>query len=262
MSPAPTIHPTALVSPGAQLGPSVTVGPYAIIEAGAILGEACSVGGHAHVLAPSRIGRNNRIGPGAIIGGDPQDQSFDPDTDSTVVIGEGNTIREYVTIHRATRPGSATVVGDRNFLMAASHVGHDTQIGNDCVIANNSMLAGHVTVGNRAFVGGGSAIHQFIRLGDLCITQGNSAMSRDVPPYCVAAQLNRLAGINVIGLRRAGFDDSTRADIKRAYDHVFRSRENFSKALESAATLSWTDAATFFLDFLGKKAKKGVCFPK
>ncbi len=260
--PKPAIHPSAIVSDDAQLGESVSVGPLAIIEAGAILGDRCTVGPHAQILAPSRIGPDNRIGAGAIIGGDPQDLSFDPLTDSTVVMGEGNTIREYVTIHRSSRPGGATTLGNGNFLMAVSHVGHDTHVGDDCVIANNAMLAGHVTIGNRVFVGGGSAIHQFIRLGDLCITQGNSAMSRDVPPFCVAAQLNRLVGLNVIGLRRAGFDDPTRADIKRAYDLVYRSNRNLSQALESAASLSWTSPAAAFLEFLGKKAKKGVCFPK
>jgi len=260
--PGPSFHPTALVSPDARLGEGVTVGPYAIIEAGAVLGPRCTVGAHAQILAAARLGPDNRIGAGSIIGGDPQDLAFDPATDSTAVLGAGNILREYVTVHRGSRPGSATSIGDRNFLMAASHVGHDTRIGHDTVIANNTMLAGHVSVGDRAFVGGGSAIHQFIRLGDLCITQGNSAMSRDVPPFCVAAQLNRLVGLNVVGLRRAGHDAATRADIKRAYDLVFRSRQHLGQALASAAALSWSPPAAFFLDFIGKKAKKGVCFPK
>ena len=262
MASSDPVHPSALVSPNARLGDGVTIGPFAIVAGGAVLGDGCSVGAHAQILGPSRIGPENQIGAGAIIGGDPQDLSFHPSTESTVVLGRGNRIREYVTIHRGSKPGSATVIGERNFLMAASHVGHDTVIGDDCVIANNAMLAGHVVIGDRVFVGGGSAIHQFIRLGDLCITQGNSAMSRDVPPFCIAAQLNRLVGLNVVGLRRAGYDATTRADIKRAFDLVFRGQQNLTQALNSAATLDWAGPAASFLDFLGKTAKKGVCFPR
>jgi len=201
----PTIHPHALVSPSAILADDVEVEAFAIIEDGVTLGPGCRIGSQARICRGVSMGEENRVDHGAVIGGDPQDLSFDPATASGVLIGNGNTFREYVTINRATKAERHTIVGDGNFLMAVAHLAHDVILGNDNVLANNVMVAGHCQLGSKTFLGGGTALHQFIRVGDFAMTQGNSGMTRDVPPYCVAHQINQLSGLNTIGLRRAGF---------------------------------------------------------
>ncbi len=258
----PTIHPTALVSDEAKLADDTVIGPYAIIDGPVKLGEGCIVAAHAQILGSVEVGAGTSIGHGAIIGADPQDLSFDPAIPSHVKIGEQNTLRELVTIHRGSKEGSTTRIGDRNFLMAGTHLGHDTLMGDDNILANNCLLAGHVTVGNKVFLGGGSVFHQFIRIGDLCLSQGNSAISKDVPPFCVAQRLNKLAGVNVIGLRRAGIDSSSRSEVKNAYHLVFRSGLNLTQALQEASERDWGHESRQFLDFLAEKSAKGVCFSR
>ena len=253
------IHPTALIDPRAQLDPSVSIGPYAIIEGPVKLAAGVTVGAHAQILGDTTIGANTSIGRAAIIGGDPQDLSFDPATPSQVIIGQNTTIREQVTIHRGSKPGSATRIGDHNFIMATAHFAHDTQLGNRNVVANAALLAGHVHVGNNSFLGGGSVFHQFIRIGDYCVIQGNGSISKDIPHYCAAQLYNCLTGLNVIGLRRAGFSSADRAKIKEAFDLVFRSDLNMSQALAQADSKDWPHPCQVFLDFLRNPSRKGIC---
>lgn len=253
------IHPTALIDPRAQLDPSVTIGPYAIIEGPVKLAAGVQVGAHAQILGDTAIGENTSIGRAAIIGGDPQDLSFDPATPSQIVIGQNNTIREQVTIHRGSKPGSATRIGDHNFIMATAHFAHDTQLGNRNVVANAALLAGHVQVGSNSFLGGGSVFHQFIRIGDYCVIQGNGSISKDIPHYCAAQLYNCLTGLNIIGLRRAGFSGDDRAAIKAAFDLIFRSDLNMSQALAQAAEREWPVQCQAFLDFMRNPSRKGIC---
>lgn len=254
------IHPTALIDPRAELDPSVTVGPYAIIEGPVKLAAGVTVGAHAQILGDTTVGPGSSIGRAAIIGGDPQDLSFDPATPSKVIIGASNTIREQVTIHRGSKPGSATRLGDHNFIMATAHLAHDVQAGDRNVIANAALLAGHVHLGSNSFLGGGSVYHQFIRVGDYCIVQGNGSISKDIPHFCAAHLYNCLTGLNVIGLRRAGFNSADRAAIKSAFNLIFRTGRNMTQALAEADRREWPEQCRKFLDFFRTPSRKGICF--
>lgn len=255
------IHPTALIAPTAVLASGVEAGPYAIIEDGVVLGPGCRILAHAQVLQGTVMGPDNTVDRGAIIGGDPQSIGFDRTTSSGVRIGSGNIFREHVTVHRSAKAGGETVIGDRNFLMAHCHVGHDSVMGDGNIIANAVLIAGHVTLGNRCFLGGSSVYHQFIRVGDLAMVQGNSSFSNDLPPFCIGHEVNLLAGLNVIGLRRAGLDNAARLELKRLYRAVYQHPLGPLKA--AASLLEETDSATGreFLSFIAAAGSKGLCTP-
>src|SRR4029434_11250179 len=244
------IHPTALVDPAAQIGANVEVGPFSIIGPQAVIGEKTIVQSHVVIEGEVTIGSGNLIGHGAIIGTPPQDVSFSPQGKTKLEIGNDNIIREYCTIHRGTAEASATKIGDKNFLMAGVHIGHNCEIGNNVIIANNCLLAGYVLVDNAVFLGGGSTFHQFMHIGRLVMVQGSSAFGKDLPPFVVAAERNSVFGVNVVGLRRAGFSAKDREDIKAAFKLVYLSGLNISKALEKAATIKFGAPGREFLDFV------------
>jgi UDP-N-acetylglucosamine acyltransferase len=252
------IHSTAVIHPKAELHPTVTVGPYAVIEGAAVIGEDCTIAAHAIIGAHVAMGARNAIGYGAVIGADPQDFAFKPEVNSRVVIGDDNRIREYVTIHRGTAEGSDTRVGSGCFLMAGAHLAHNVHLGDRVILANNVLLGGHVVIADGVFIGGACVFHQHIRVGRLAICQGASAFSKDVPPFVVAAERNGVAGLNVVGLRRAGFAAADRADIKRAFDLLYRSGRNITQALALAKEQAWSAAQPFW-DFVAAAKKKGLC---
>lgn len=256
------IHPTALISPAAVLGPDVFVGPFAIVEDGVEIGAGSRIEAHAQILTGVKMGAGNTVGRAAIIGGNPQSLSFDVHQASGVIIGDGNTFREHVTVHRSAVPGGATIIGGGNFLMAGSHLGHDVVMGDHTVLANHVLVAGHVTIGSRCFLGGGAVFHQFIRIGDYAMVQGGSAFSRDVPPFCTGFLLNRVEGLNVVGLRRAGFDSAARLDLKRAWTAAFKSVlgpvKGAAAALEKGG---WAEPAQALLRFIATPGSKGVAGP-
>ena len=253
------IHPTAIIHPEAQLGVDVSVGPYTVIEGPAQIGDRCTIHAHAVITSHVVMAEENVIGHGAVIGGDPQDFAFQPSVRSVVRIGRGNRIREYCTIHRGTAEGSATVIGDNCFLMAGAHLGHNVQLGINVVIANNVLLGGHVAVDDRVFIGGGCVFHQHVRVGRLAICQGASAFSKDVPPFTLAAERNSVAGLNVVGLRRAGFDREQRAEVKAAFDLLYRRGHNVSQALAAARECTWGAEAQAFFTFAEQATKRGLC---
>jgi UDP-N-acetylglucosamine acyltransferase len=215
------IHPSAQLHPSARLAPDVAVGPFAIVEAGATLGAGCRIAAHAIVKARAELGAGVRVDHFAVVGGDPQDLSFDPATASGTRIGERTVIREHVTIHRAAKAGEHTVIGADGLLMAGSHVAHDCVLGDHVILANGCMLGGHVHVGDRAFVSGGVAVHQFCRIGGGALVSGNAVITEDVPPNALAHGRNLVAGLNLIGLRRRAVPAPAVAEIKRAYHAVY-----------------------------------------
>jgi len=228
-----TIHPTASVHPQAKIGENTTIGPGAIIDEHVHIGNNCKILAGAIITGHTTIGDNNLIGYYAIIGAEPQDFHWQPDDGPSYVhIGDHNTIREHVTIHRGTAAGSATTIGSGCFLMAGAHVAHNVHIGNHVILANNALCAGHVTIADRAFISGGVVIHQHVRIGRLAMLQGNCAVGKDVPPFTIAARFNRLAGINSIGLRRAGIPAENRAALKKAYRILFRNNDALPTALQ------------------------------
>jgi len=251
------IHATALVDSAVDLGAEVSVGPYAIIESGCVIGDHCEVCAHAVLCKGTLMGPHNQIGYGAVIGAEPQDLGYKGGR-SWVEIGSGNKIREYATIHRATKEESATSIGNNNFIMCGVHVGHDGVIGNGTILANNTLLAGYVEVEDGVFLGGGTVVHQHARIGTLAITRGGTRVGKDVPPYFMAVDVNEVSGINRIGLRRAGLSHETRRAIQAAFELLYRSNLNVTQAVEELRHKFHVPEIAHLVDFI-RKSKRGIC---
>jgi UDP-N-acetylglucosamine acyltransferase len=224
-----SIHPTAIVSPKAELGANVTIGPYAVIDDDVQIGDGCQIGPHAHVSGNTSIGADTIIHTGANIGDTPQDLHYNGAPTRTE-IGQKCVLREYVTIHRGTAEGSKTVVGNGVLLMAFAHLGHNCQVGDGVVIANMTMVGGHVEIGPRAFVSAACLIHQFVRIGRLAMVGGGNGFAQDIPPFCML-QFEQIQGANVVGLKRAGIDPIARKSIRSAIKTYFFGGLNRSNAL-------------------------------
>ncbi|HEV3408759.1 MAG TPA: acyl-ACP--UDP-N-acetylglucosamine O-acyltransferase [Chthoniobacterales bacterium] len=251
-------HPMAIIDPAAQLGQGVQVGPYSIIGPEVVIGDGTVVQSHVVLEGRVRIGEGNLIGHGCVIGAPPQDLSFRREANSRVEIGARNVIREHCTIHRGTTEGSATLIGEDNFLMAGVHVGHNCRIGNGVIIANSCLLAGYVQIDDRAFIGGGTTFHQFMRVGRLVMAQGSSAFGKDIPPFLLAAERNYVFGVNVLGLRRAGFGAAERDEVRRAFKLLYRSGLNVRQALAKAAETEFGPLAREFFEFVAAAGKRGI----
>lgn len=251
------IHPTAIVDPRAQIDPAADIGPYVVIDGPVVVGAGTRVMAHATLLGETTIGRDNVIHPGATIGDDPQDLSFQGQR-TFLRIGDRNVIREHVEIHRASKEDGATEVGDDNFLMSHAHIAHDCRVGNRVILASGALLAGHVTVGDRAFLSGNCVVHQFVRIGRLAIMRGLSRAGLDVPPFCIMDGTHTVRGINRVGLRRAGFDGERIRAVHRAFVQLFRGRRNLGMAVAEVASLPHTSDVDELLDFI-RSSKRGVC---
>lgn len=217
------IHPTALIDPTAEIASDAVIGPYAVIGPQTTIGSGVQIGPHVVIVSHTRIGEGTRVHPHAVIGDTPQDVAF-AGHPSWVEIGRDVVIREGVTIHRGTKPDSVTRVGDGCFLMANSHLAHNVVLGRRVILANGALLAGYVEVGDGAFISGNSVVHQFCRIGRLAMMSGGSGITQDLAPFCTTFTLarNRLAGLNIIGMRRAGFTPEQRLAVKRAFRLLFR----------------------------------------
>jgi UDP-N-acetylglucosamine acyltransferase len=200
----------------------MSIHPTAIVEDGAVLGADCIIHAHAHVTRHCVLGDGVVVHPFAVIGGDPQDLTFDAKLSTGVRIGARTVLREYVTVNRATKAGSFTEIGADCFLMTASHAGHDCRVGERVIMANAVLLAGHVDVGERSFIGGGAAMHQFVRVGEGAMLGGLARTTRDVPPFTMATERDELVGLNVVGLRRRGLKAPVLAELKEAFRMVCR----------------------------------------
>ena len=254
------IHPQAFVDPKAELGTDVSVGAFAFIGAHTTIGDGCRIDPHAVIHPYTRLGRGCAVHAAAVLGDRPQDLAFDGDTVSYVEIGEECVFREGVTVHRGTKPDTVTRIGNRCFLMANSHVAHNCQLGDDVIFANGVLLGGYVEIGDRAFLSGNVVVHQFCRVGALAMLSGLSAASKDVPPYCILenSETNRLAGLNVVGMRRAGLTPDQRADVKRVFQLLFRREVNLRDAIEESATQFPNGPAAVMWQF-AQASKRGVC---
>ncbi len=253
------LHPTALISAEATIDPTASIGAYAVIEGAVKIGAGCVIAPHAQIIGDTWIGEGTSIGRGAVIGDKPQDLGFHDGIQSGVRIGKNNTIREHATIHRGSKDGGLTEVGEGNFIMVGAHLGHDVKLGNHCILANAVLIAGHISIGNNTFLGGGAVFHQFLRIGDYCVVQGNGSFSKDIPHFCAAQRINRVTGLNVIGLRRQGFSTEDRNTMKELFDLIYRSGRNLSQAIAAARERAWPAHAEKFLQFLEAPSKKGVC---
>jgi UDP-N-acetylglucosamine acyltransferase len=225
-------HPTAIIHPEAQLHDSVEIGPYAVIGPQVKIGEGSRIGPHAVVEGRTTIGKRNRIFQLCSVGAVPQDLKYAGE-DTQLVIGDDNTVREFATLHIGTAGGGGvTRIGNKNLLMAYSHVAHDCQVGNGCILSNSANIAGHVQIADHVILGGLSAVHQFTRIGKHAFIAGGSMVAMDVPPYCTAqGDRAELAGLNTVGLSRHGFTDDQIARIKDAYRILFRSKLGLNEAI-------------------------------
>jgi UDP-N-acetylglucosamine acyltransferase len=254
------IHPTAIVSPDATIGEGVRIGPYSVIHEDVTIGKNTTIDSHVVIKSQSDIGENCHIYPFCSIGEIPQDLKFKGEK-SRVIIGNNNTIREFVTVNRATSADiGSTIIGHNNFLMAYCHVAHNCKLGNYVIMANAAHLAGHIEIEDFAIIGGLTGIHQFTRIGCHAIIGGASAVPKDVPPYVTAAGNHaKLYGLNLIGLRRRGFKEETIESLKKAYRIVFRSRLLLSKAIERVENeIDNVPEVRHFIEFM-KKSQRGVC---
>jgi len=253
------VHPSAIVSPEASLGEGTKVGPWAVIGDAVTLGEGCEVMAHASLSGPLTAGRSCRFFPFVSIGTEPQDLKYHGET-TDLRIGDGNTFREFVTVNRGTAGGGGvTVIGDRNFFMAYSHVAHDCRVGEGTIFANAATLAGHVTVEDFATVGAFSGVHQFCRVGQHAFIGGYSVITQDALPF-VKSVGNRAEayGINTIGLERKGFSAEEIASLKRAYRILFQSGLNTSQALDRIeAEIQGSTAVKYLARFI-RTSERGV----
>ncbi len=250
------IHLTAVIHPKAQLDPTVEVGPFAVIDQHVVLGPNCIVGPHAYLTGHTTVGANNKIYAGAVIGEAPQDLKY-KNAPTRLRIGNNNTFREMVTVHRSNKDEEDTVIGSDNFLMANAHVAHNCQIANNVIIANGALLGGHVHIADRAFISGNCLVHQFVRVGSLALMRGGAAISKDLPPFTVALGDNGICGLNIIGLRRAGFSADERLELKKLYHELFRSGQNLTKVAAACKSTFSSKPAQLVIDFV-LSSKRGV----
>ena len=245
------IHPTAAVSPHAELGEGVIVGQFAVIERGCIIGDGCRIEAHASVRRNVRMGSNNVVGHGAILGGDPQDRKYAGE-ETYLEIGNDNIFREFVTLHRATGEGNKTIVGNNNFLMAYCHLGHNVELHDNITMANNVGVSGHVTIEEGVNIGGLTGIHQYVRVGKYAMVGGMSRVVRDVPPFMLTEGTPlRVYDINAVGLRRMGVSTEVRLALHKACKLLFRSEMGMTRAIEAVRReVTITPEVEYLLNFL------------
>lgn len=254
------IHPAAIVDPKADLDSSVEIGPFCIIKGGVKIRKGTKLLSHVIAEGPTEIGEHCTIHPYTSLGFPPQDLKYKGEP-TKLIIGDNNTIREYVSIHRASVGGDGiTVIGNNNFLMAYVHIAHDCRIGDNVVMANAATLAGHVLIEDYAVIGGLVAVHQYARIGRNAMVGGFSGIAQDIPPFMIASGSRaRLYGPNTIGLKRHGLSDATINAIKKAYKILFREKRTLKEAIKKVRDeLSGIEEVDHLIGFI-EKNKRGIC---
>ena len=246
-------QPLAYVHPGAKIAKNVVIEPFTTIHGNVVIGEGTWIGSNVTIMEGARIGKNCNIFPGAVISAPPQDLKYQGE-ETTVVIGNGTTIRECATIHKGTSDRNKTVIGKNCLIMAYCHVAHDCLVGNNCIFSNNSTLAGHVTVGDNVILAGLVAVHQFVSVGQHAFVTGGSLVRKDVPPFVKAAREPlSYAGVNSIGLRRRGFSNKQINHIQDIYRILFVKGHNTRQAIQIIeTTINSTAERETILDFMGQ----------
>jgi len=251
------IHPSAVIASEAELSDDVVIGPYVVIEGRVRIGPGCVIRPHAHLVGPLVMGRDNTVFTGVVLGEQPQHLKYNGEPTS-LEIGDGNIFREYVTVHRGTVQAMATRIGSNNFFMANSHVAHDCQIGNRCILANGALLAGHCTLEDSVFLSGNSAVHQFMRVGRLAFLGGNSTTTKDMPPFMIQQGFNVVSGVNVVGMRRSGMTGVQIDAVRRAFHIIFREGSLLSHSLSQVEQeLGNSDVAAELVTFI-RQSTRGI----
>ena len=254
-----SIHSTAVVDCRAEIDSEAEIGPYVVIEGPVKIGRGTRVMAQGYLTGWTEIGEDNEIHPGAVLGGAPQDKAYQGQ-ETYLRIGNHNVIREHAQVHRGTAANSSTIISNHNYLMATSHVGHNCRLGDNIVLANGALLGGYVEVANSVFISGNCVVHQFIRIGEHAIMRGLSGTSRDVPPFAIIDWQHTVRGVNVVGLKRAGFDDHRIRAIREAFRVLFRKGRNLSMAIkEVEEKMRANDDVMTLVEFI-RSSKRGVCF--
>jgi len=252
------VAPTARVHPDARVGAQVVVGEYAVVEQDVVIGAFTRMEPYVYVKRWTTLGERNEISAGTVLGTDPLDKNFTSER-SYLRIGSRNIIREHYTISRGTQPESVTEIGDDNYIMTSGHIAHNCRIGNQCVIASCALVAGHVDVEDRAFISGGVVIHQHSKIGRLAMIGGNTRVNLDVPPFFLYTDFNVTPkGLNLVGLRRAGFDAEQVAKLKTAYRILYRSGLKLEEALARIESELDSEHARHLVRFI-RSSKRGIC---
>ena len=229
------IHPTALIDPLAEIAPDVKIGPYSIIEGPVRIGPGTEIESHVCLTGPLTIGRDNFIGAGSILGKGPQHKGYRGEP-TELIIGDGNVVREYVTIHRGTvMGGGITRIGNNNLLMVGIHLGHDVQMGNNCTVVHGALIAGHVRLDDGCILSGHSALQQRVRVGRLAMLGGLGSSSKDIPPFVLQQGYNCVTGLNVVGLRRAGVTGEAIKALRDVFRIIYKEGRTLGNAIERAA---------------------------
>ena len=236
IDPSAVISPTAIVSPGAVIGPAVRIGEFCIVEPDVVVGAHCVLDPYVNIKRWTTLGERNQIGAGTVLGTDPLDKNFDGGR-SYLRIGNGNKIREHFTISRGTPPESVTEIGDGNFIMTSGHIAHNCKIGNQTVIASCVLLGGYVEIEDEAFLSGGVLVHQYCRVGRLAMVSGNTRVNLDAPPFFTCSGFAiEPHGVNLVGLKRAGYKAPEVSILKQAYRYLYRSSLKLEEALSRIST--------------------------
>ncbi len=248
----PDIHPTAVVAEGAVIAEDVEIGPHCVVEPDVEIGPGCRLREHVVIRRYTTLGSGNLVDAGCVFGGEPQDVKFDPATVSYLRVGDNNLFREYVTLSRATGAGHATVIGSNIFMMAYCHAGHEAVVKDGAILVNGAAVGGHAELGRRAYLSAHVTVHQYCWIGEGAMTQGNSGFSTHLPPYCLGADINKVAGLNVVGLRRApGISEADRRQVKEAYALLYRRGLTPADALaQMDAHDDWGPPESQFRDFV------------
>lgn len=257
MASSARIHPTALIAAEAELAEDVQVGPHAIIEGLVRIGPGCVLKPRVHLIGPLTLGRGNIVYTGAVLGERPQHFKYN-DEPTGVEIGEDNIFREYVTVHRGTTHSMTTRIGNQNYFMVNAHVGHDSRIGNRCILANGALVGGHCILEDSAYLSGNCALHQFVRVGRLALLSGCSATTKDIPPFIIQQNIDTVVGVNIVGMKRAGMSAAQINGVRRAFRLLFRQGLVLPEALSrTEQELAGNDAVAEMIAFI-RQSRRGI----
>jgi UDP-N-acetylglucosamine acyltransferase len=258
VDPSATVAPTARIHSGSIIGPQCVIGEYCVIESDVVLGRGCRLEPYVYLKRWTTLGEENEISAGTALGTDPLDKNFSPHDRSYLRIGDRNKIREHYTISRGTKPESQTVIGDGNYIMTSGHIAHDCRIGNDNVVCSCALVAGYVTVGDGAFLSGGVVVHQYSKIGSLAMVGGNSRVNLDLPPYFLYSEFHaKPIGLNLVGLRRAGFRSEDVAALKKAYKLLYRSGLRLEEALRRISEEATSPHTQSLIEFI-QSSERGI----
>ena len=253
------ISPLAHIHSGAKIGNNCTIEPFVYIEDNVVIGDNCHIMAHASVLSGTRMGNNNKVFHGAVVGGIPQDLKFAGE-ETTLEIGDNNLIRENVTLNRGTASKGKTVIGSNNLFMENCHIGHDCVVGSGCIIGNSTKIAGEVIIDDFAILSACVLVHQFSNIGSYVMIQGGSRINKDVPPYImVGREPAKYCGLNIVGLRRRGFSNENISGIRKAYRHIYESATIVSKAIERIKEEgNITPEIEYIIKFIKERSQRGI----